>query len=944
MSFRTPPQLSTFCWRLIEAGWLVAAMVAPLFFNYHSNKAFELDKLGLLRFLALLMIAVWLIGVAEAGVAAFLADPRSPGPEPKQRPGRKARGQRLASLRPAIRLRRNAWLILVLLLGAAYLLATALSMSPTTSWWGSYSRGQGAYATLAGLAFFLLACHGLRSREQLDRLVFVLLLTSLPVSLYALLQHFGLDPLAWPPGDDGRVTSTQGNALFLAAYLVMVIPLTLARLGRTLGALRGAGKGAGARWVEGAAYAGLLAVQGLAFLFTESRGPALGLLAGLSILALLWAAAHRRKDVAVLALAASLAIAVVIFVLALPAITGLELPDLPLLRRMQGALLSRTAVSRGLMWQSAIDIIADHPERALVGYGPDVIDLVLEPVYTPALLDVIPGRADRTHSALLDGVLAIGFLSTGLYLLLLWYVTWRGLVGLGLVPDRRHAVRLLALVVAGGVFGAVAARVVGGLWGHAAVGLPLGWVAGLGLYLVVYSLSSVERQGGTPRNTAWLSMALLSGLVAHFVESQFSIVVAATQVCFWLFSTTVLRLSQPGFGTAQEHTEQRSGRKQTAPRADAPAEPGQSTLVYGLLVGVMLIAMIYGLVVHDFTLDAAGWAIAAAMAVTWVGGGALAWAWAVRSGDTEEFSWLWYAVVSLGLSLSYLVVHLSTLPRADWTGIIYVFVAYVTLAWLGLGAVLGGGVPRPAGGWLRPQTWAYPLVVVAMLAVGWLTGLRPIRADMYYKAALVAERQGAVGGTIPVLRRAIELAPYRDDYYLSLARASQTRAEASPTLAEQADWWQQAEGALTEAQQLNPINSDYPAALGEVYRIRGEGAAEPVERVRWFEDALKAYRRALELSPERAGRRVDRFVVQTQLELGDAYADLSLSEAAVAAYRQARALEPDDYRVYLRLARVFEEMGRHQEALAEALQAQKLAPDAQRAEIDTLINELGGSP
>ncbi|MFQ5595564.1 MAG: hypothetical protein ACE5HA_15560, partial [Anaerolineae bacterium] len=132
MSSRTSPLLSTFCWRLIEAGWLVAAILAPLFFNYHSNKAFELDKLGLLRFLLLLMIGAWLIGAAEAGGGALLVGSRSPGQKPKRRPGRKAREQRPVSLRPSIHLRSNAWLILVLLLGAAYLLATGLSMSPTT--------------------------------------------------------------------------------------------------------------------------------------------------------------------------------------------------------------------------------------------------------------------------------------------------------------------------------------------------------------------------------------------------------------------------------------------------------------------------------------------------------------------------------------------------------------------------------------------------------------------------------------------------------------------------------------------------------------------------------------------------------------------------------------------------------------------------------------------
>ncbi|MFQ5596395.1 MAG: tetratricopeptide repeat protein, partial [Anaerolineae bacterium] len=513
------------------------------------------------------------------------------------------------------------------------------------------------------------------------------------------------------------------------------------------------------------------------------------------------------------------------------------------------------------------------------------------------------------------GVLATGLLGTSLYVLLLGYVMWRGLTGLGLVRGRRNSTLLISSVVAGGILGAVAARLVGGRWGHGAVGLPLGWVAGLGLYLTFHAFTSNVGDDRLGDNQSWLTMALLSGLVAHFIESQFSIVVAASQVCLWLFSAVILRWAEAGFAMESESVTQPDTRKSKLQEHGSAGLPGQTTLIYGLLTGVILVTLSYGFVIHNFPMDAKGWAVAGLVIIVWAVGGGLAWARAERSRG-QAFSWVGYAIVSVGLTLLYLALHVIILPRADWTGVIYVFAAALAVVVITLAVALSGGLPQPAGGWLHPKTWVYPLVLIGLMGVAVVTNLRPIRADMYYKAALVAERKGEIGGTIPVFRRAIELAPYREDYYLSLARASQTRAEASPTLTEQTDWWQRAEGALKDAQQLNPYNSDYPAALGEVYRIRGEGAAAPVERVRWFEDALKFYRRALELSPERAGQRVDRFVLQAQLELGDAYADLGLPEAAVASYQEARVLEPDDYRVHLRLAGVLEEMGRHQEALA----------------------------
>ena len=53
-------KLSEFCDRILEAGWLIALVMAPLFFNVYSDRVFEPDKISLVRSLALVMIAVWL--------------------------------------------------------------------------------------------------------------------------------------------------------------------------------------------------------------------------------------------------------------------------------------------------------------------------------------------------------------------------------------------------------------------------------------------------------------------------------------------------------------------------------------------------------------------------------------------------------------------------------------------------------------------------------------------------------------------------------------------------------------------------------------------------------------------------------------------------------------------------------------------------------------------
>jgi len=54
-------KLSVFCDKVVEAGWLVAIIVVPLFFNVYSSRVFEPDKLTLLRSIALVMAVAWVI-------------------------------------------------------------------------------------------------------------------------------------------------------------------------------------------------------------------------------------------------------------------------------------------------------------------------------------------------------------------------------------------------------------------------------------------------------------------------------------------------------------------------------------------------------------------------------------------------------------------------------------------------------------------------------------------------------------------------------------------------------------------------------------------------------------------------------------------------------------------------------------------------------------------
>ena len=253
-------RLSRWCDGLLEAGWLVAILAIPLFFNIHSERVFEPDKLALLRSLALVLSAVWLVRLVDARA-----------------------WRDLGRLRPsnAAAIWHRPLVLPVLALVLVYALSTLFSISPRVSWIGSYQRLQGTYTTFSTIVIFALMAATIRTPQQVRRVVSTAIVTSIPVALYGMIQHFGHDPLPWGGDVQARVAGHMGNAIFIAAYLIMVVPLTLGRIVEALGSILSDERMSGADIVRAAAYLFILAIQLLTIYWSGSRGPLIGLAVGL---------------------------------------------------------------------------------------------------------------------------------------------------------------------------------------------------------------------------------------------------------------------------------------------------------------------------------------------------------------------------------------------------------------------------------------------------------------------------------------------------------------------------------------------------------------------------------------------------------------------------------------------------------------------------------------
>lgn len=204
--------------RIIEAGWLLALVFTPYFFNLLTARHFEPDKAMILRSIVLVMLAAWGIKTIEQ--------------------------VSMARERPVWRAWWRAPLAIpALIFAGVFVLATIVSVQPSLSWWGSYQRGQGTYTNLSYIALFALIVGNLRSREQLQRLLTTVILTGVSVSTYGIVQHLGLDPLPWKGNVITRISSTMGNSIFVAAYLIMVVPWVLYRLAVAISRYRSAPQG-----------------------------------------------------------------------------------------------------------------------------------------------------------------------------------------------------------------------------------------------------------------------------------------------------------------------------------------------------------------------------------------------------------------------------------------------------------------------------------------------------------------------------------------------------------------------------------------------------------------------------------------------------------------------------------------------------------------------------
>jgi len=182
---------------IIRYLFLALFLLTPLIFNFHNSELFEVPKIYFIYTLTIIITTLHLINWAKKNVVIF----------------------------------RHTFLDIPLIsFIISQTISTFISIDISTSFYGYYSRLNGGFLSILtfSLLYWVLAVY--IDKELRQKIIKTIILSGLLVSIYAIAEHFGVDKNIWLQDVQNRVFSTLGQPNWLAAFLVMIIPLSLSQL------------------------------------------------------------------------------------------------------------------------------------------------------------------------------------------------------------------------------------------------------------------------------------------------------------------------------------------------------------------------------------------------------------------------------------------------------------------------------------------------------------------------------------------------------------------------------------------------------------------------------------------------------------------------------------------------------------------------------------------
>lgn len=346
-----------------------------------------------------------------------------------------------------------------------FFLAVVFSEDFHQSFWGSFWRKQGFIAYFHYFLFFLILLYHLNTQKRREKIISAAIAGAFLVSLLGILQWFGYDPLPWQERVPtfGRITSTMGQPIFLANYLLFTIALTTYRLLMnfrlqdfkfqknefSLKSFFANNFG----FFAFSLYVIILFLQFIALFFTYTRGALLGLFFGILFFSASYPLLVKKNIKAFLksllifflCCAASL-----VFIFYTSKLGDWNYSD-QIIHRMKNItdFEHGSTALRVKYWNAALEAIQKQP---LLGYGPENQQSVLVEYYDNTWIpyEKIGLVPDRAHNEYLDLALAGGPLLLLAYFLFLFSLFYYGIKALYRAVDKNK--RTLGVLILGALF------------------------------------------------------------------------------------------------------------------------------------------------------------------------------------------------------------------------------------------------------------------------------------------------------------------------------------------------------------------------------------------------------------------------------------------------------------------------------------------------------------
>ncbi len=179
---------------VIEKSFYLLFFLVPLILTPYNFELFEYNKMMLTYGLTAVIVGAWLIKTVVNKKIIF---------------------------------RRTPFEIPLLLFLISQIASTVFSIDKHVSLFGYYSRSNGGLLSTISYLSLYFAFVSNFPKEKIKKLLFFVLGSGLIVSIYGILEHFGIDKNLWMQDVQNRVFSTLGQPNWLAAYLAVLIPITI---------------------------------------------------------------------------------------------------------------------------------------------------------------------------------------------------------------------------------------------------------------------------------------------------------------------------------------------------------------------------------------------------------------------------------------------------------------------------------------------------------------------------------------------------------------------------------------------------------------------------------------------------------------------------------------------------------------------------------------------